>query len=289
MSTVTQPLTRLPVNIDRLQAYAMEEVERNAWWDMYQAAPATYAANMKLAHIVKNETTLLSAAIPIGLFNRTFMHGLGTGLQEADIQYIMEYFTSRQVPNYHIYATPFSEPYPLDPILEKYGLHVVSATDKVFCELQKTSLSKINTNGINIRNVTDEGAGTWSKFICDTYGGLPNEPWLQALVDRDGWHHAYAEENGKIIACRSMFIDNRRRAWLGIDAPIPGVMTKRFELDSAICGHLLAIAKEQQVELVNSCIEAINDTHSGAAYDYYYRLGFKVAYRRKNFGLLKPL
>jgi hypothetical protein len=36
---------------------------------------------------------------------------------------------------------------------------------------------------------------------------------------------------------------------------------------------------------MNSCVEAIDEDRQTDAYEYYYNLGFKVAYLRKNYGL----
>lgn len=268
-------------------ACELEEVEKNAWSDMYQAAPADFAQDWQLFLQTSGSMTLISAALPTGLFNKVFMHGLTEELTGAQIREIMDFYSSRGAWQYYVYTTPFSKPAPAEQLLLSHGLAETNATDKVYCEPGKITLPTDEPVGFTVRMVDHDKAAEWAGFICATYGGLPNQPWLVALVNREGWYHAIAEQEGKIIACRSMFIDPQNRAWLGIDAPIPGMMTAFYEPDYFIIKKLLAIAKGHSVHLVNSCVECIDETRETAAYRYYYQLGFRIAYLRRNFGLPK--
>jgi hypothetical protein len=82
-----------------------------------------------------------------------------------------------------------------------------------------------------------------------------------------------------------MYIDENNHAWMGIDAPVPGLMTDDYHSDYLICREFVLMAQENRVTLINSCVEHINDSRDTEAYRYYYTLGFKVAYRRYNYGL----
>lgn len=277
--------TATNVNISEALAFEMEEVEKNGWSDMYRAAPAGYAEDMKIFAEQKNGITLITAALPIGLFNKTFMHGLMSALDDAGIKEIINFFAAHNAPAYQIYTTPFSKPAHIEALLVANGLEMVGATDKVYCELDKAILPRDNPADFTVELVDLNNAAAWADFICKIYGGLPNQPWLLATVNRKGWHHALARKDGEIIACRSIYIDDNKRGWLGIDAPIPGVMTSFFEADYYLCKRLLEIAQNNGVYLVNSCIEAIDASRQTEAYNYYYKLGFKVAYLRKLYGV----
>ena len=77
--------------------------------------------------------------------------------------------------------------------------------------------------------MTAENAGAWSRFLLDCYG-MPAiiGTWLQALVGRPGWIHVLRRQGGQpnapVAMVRSLYHDREGWAWLGIDAPVPGVI-----------------------------------------------------------------
>jgi hypothetical protein len=66
------------------------------------------------------------------------------------------------------------------------------------------------------------------EIVTECYGmPAPIGDWLRALVGRPGWTHAIRREGGRsdgpIVMARSLYCDEEGWAWLGIDAPVPGV------------------------------------------------------------------
>jgi hypothetical protein len=264
---------------------AIEETERNAWRNMYQESPKDFNEHFSLETLDYEELTLLTVpALPLGLFNKVYLGGLYRPLSDNQIAYIKDFFVSRKAQKFLILVTDFSQPQDVENRLKNQGFELSSLTDKVYCNPQT---SQIPTDSLPGGQVTEEvnptNAPEWADFICTTYEGLPNQPWLIALVNRKGWYHVVLRKQGKIIACRSMYIDENQRAWLGIDAPIPGLMTDNFEADYFLCRHLLQIAQAKGVTFMNSCVEAVSESKDSPAYQYYYRLGFAHAYTRRYF------
>jgi hypothetical protein len=272
--------TKTTSGISETQALCLEEIESRAWMDMYAAAPPDFARMLRIKSHENANMVLVSAALPAGLFNKTFLHGLTMPLDALQISEIKHFFAGNEAAVYQVYLTPFSKPCFAEQLLHEHGLRKTSATDKVICDPQGIRINpQTAADGILIQEVTKDNGEEWASFICATYNGLPNHPWLEALVNRKGWHHLVAVRDGRVIACRSMYI-NEQNAWLGIDAPIPGLMTNDFIPDKLITQQLLKTAGELGVTLVNSCIEAVDASRQTAAYTYLYELGFSVAYTR---------
>ena len=92
--------------------------------------------------------------------------------------------------------------------------------------------------------------------------------------------------NGQVVAARSIFVDAKsHRAWLGIDAPIPGYMTTEYDRDFAICEALVAEAAKAAAQRFFTDIEAAKADRAGPAYEGFRRLGFKPINNRKKFTL----
>ena len=266
--------------ITETQALLLEQIEALAWMDMYSAAPADFAQGLRIVQQEQPDMVLVSAALPVGLFNKTFLHGLNRPLDAEQIDRIKTFFEANNAMLYQVYLTPFSKPCYAGQLLLEHGFKHAGATDKVICDPRSIEPDQsLPADGLSVQTVNASNSASWASFICSTYNGLPNHPWLAALVNRKGWHHVLAEKNGKIVACRSMYIAGEC-AWLGIDAPIPGLMTDDYLPDQLLTRHLLQTAREQGVTLVNSCIEAVDPSRQTPAYQYLYALGFTVAYTR---------
>ena len=55
---------------------------------------------------------------------------------------------------------------------------------------------------------------------------LDTGPWLPPLINRPGWHQYVAREQGGIVAARGMYVGADGIAWLGMDGPVPGIMSR---------------------------------------------------------------
>ena len=100
--------------------------------------------------------------------------------------------------------------------------------------------------------------------------------WLQHLIGRTGWHQYVVREGGEIVGARCMYADSVGMAWLGMDGPVPGVMTDDYAPDAALCAAIvadgLALGRARRSD---ADIEASSPGHGHAAVDYFGRLGFR--------------
>ena len=88
---------------------------------------------------------------------------------------------------------------------------------------------------------------------------------------------------GEVVAARSMFVSPGRSAWLGIEAPVPGIMTPSTEDDRCLLAALVAEAERHAAPLLVADVEAPTSERDGPAYDRFAALEFRVAYRRGHY------
>ena len=77
-----------------------------------------------------------------------------------------------------------------------------------------------------------------------------------------------------------MYIGPGGRAWLGMDGPVPGLMTGDYEPDAAICAAIVADGLARGVRMFAADIEAPSNELDTPAYEYFGRLGFRRPYVR---------
>jgi copper homeostasis protein CutC len=77
-----------------------------------------------------------------------------------------------------------------------------------------------------------------------------------------------------------MYVDPACMAWLGMDGPVPGVMTEDYAPDAALCAAIVADGVALGVRTFHTDIEAPSDRMDTPAYDYFMTLGFRRPYTR---------
>src|SRR5262249_21359450 len=100
---------------------------------------------------------------------------------------------------------------------------------------------------------------------------------------RDGWHHYLAREAGQPVAARSFWLpEPGAAAWLGIDGPVPGVMTSDHQPDAEIIRTIVARGLELGASGFIADIEAPSPVPDTPAYGIFERLGFETLYVRRH-------
>ena len=89
-----------------------------------------------------------------------------------------------------------------------------------------------------------------------------------------------AREEGRIVACRGMYIGPDDAAWLGMDGPVPGVTTDDYDPDAALLEFMVADGLCLGARSFLADIEAPAEALDTPAYDTFGRLGFRRPYVR---------
>lgn len=266
-------------------AAEIELAEADAWIDMYAAAPADYAQAYKLkvkrlGHLV----LLMSGVIPFPHFNCVMGLGLVEPATEDLVDEILNTFRLEQINSIYVHLIPHSRPDQLSQWLQARNLRVKSGWDRI-CR-DDSHFLRVGPQiieGYSVERITQPTAEEWAEFIISVYG-VPVKPWLMALVERRGWHHYVLRRGTKILAARSMHLNHDGTAWLGIDAPVPGVMVPSYDLDFQICKAIVQDGLKLGATQFIADIEAPSIDLDSPAYENFGALGFSKLYLRSNYG-----
>jgi hypothetical protein len=281
----TQVMDTTPV--DALTAAAIEAVEARAWADLYTAAPPRFAAQGGVgARWVDGAVVLSWAATGRRYFSRAIGLGVGAPATPAALDDILGGWERDGISMFLLQSLTHCQPAEYEGWLRERGLEPFDAQDRILrgaAPLEVPPAPEDRT--IEVERVERASADEWAEFIQRVYR-LDTGRWLQALVGRPGWHHYVAREGGALVGARSMHIGDERMAWLGIDGPVPDVMTQDHEPDTALCGAIVRDGLAAGTRGFLADIEAPSATQDTPAYERFARLGFTRPYVRTHYARL---
>jgi hypothetical protein len=281
-SVRTVPLDTSPV--DLLTARAIEAAEARAWADMYAAAPPDFAQAAGLGFSEMGGALVLRwAATGRRYFSRAVGLGVLEPVTEATLDRIIDHYGESGITMFLLQSLPHCEPDLYPEWLGERGLEPFDGQDRVVRggeSLVRPGHGELAVEPVN-RNAEDE----WADFIQCVYR-LDTGTWLQQLVGRPGWHHYVVRDQGEIVAARSMHIGSNGTAWMGIDGPVPGLITDDYEPDAALCAFMVEDGLERGAHGFIADIEAPSEDMSTPAYEYFGRLGFRRPYVRTHYARL---
>lgn len=265
-------------------AAQLELCELNAWRDMYAAAPSDFVRQFQL-EILEVEDVVFTRCktIPFVHFNCVKNFGMGQPATEALLDTILTSYRDAGIQHFTFYHIPHCQPSSVPKWFKSRNLQRRGGWDRIYRgshALTDTAL-KIEQEFV-VEKITRANAAAWAAYIDAIYG-LPTAPWLLALVERAGWHHYLLRRGTQIVAVRSMFIDSGDMAWLGIDAPVPGIMAPSFGLDDQLCQVIVRDGLEAGAKYFVADIEAPDMAMNTPAYHHFERLGFRRPYFRSHF------
>lgn len=267
----------------RSLAIQAELTDIRNWIDDFSAAPPAVAAALGLHagwYGARGELAVTRSAIPFSHFNMVMNLGCPAEADDAAFEVIDELYAGHR---HWVLVNDHSLPRDLDAMLLARGYQPAGAWDRVILRGARPELWAAHAAGVEF--VGAHNMADWSRFICQTYGMPPPIAlWLQALVGRRGWTHAMWRGTGGVVATvRSLFQADDGWAWLGIDAPVPGVMAPSFADDRRVIAALLMHAADAGAHSFVSDIEAPMSTREGPGYDCWRSLGFTAEYLRRLF------
>ncbi len=263
----------------RQLALQAEAVDTRNWLDQHVAAPPHVASSFRLAHRQVGGLVMTRSAIPFSHFNMVLTLGCPATVEPGAWDEIEQFYGGGE---HWVVINDHSEPADLATLLAAGGYVLTDTWDRVILRGPKPEQWAAQAAGAEL--VTAANGGEWSEFICRCYG-MPETiaDWLLALVDRPGWIHATRREgdraDGAVVMARSAYVDDGW-AWLGIDAPVPGVMAPCFDDDRVVSAALLIEAAARGAHSFVSDIEAPSADRHGPGYDCWHQLGLEPAYLR---------
>jgi len=276
---VTANIDTTPV--DRAAAAAIESAEMRAWADVYAAAPADWAERAGLGtREVGGALVIRWAATGRRYFSRVIALGVTAPATEAAIDEILRGYEEAGITMFLFQSLPHCRPAEYEGWLRDRGLEPFDAQDRVVRDGTPAELPPPGP----VERVTRETATEWAEFLQRVYR-LETGPWLELLVDRPGWHQYVYRDGGEIAGARGMFIGPDGAAWLGMDGPVPGVMTDDYEPDAALCAVMVADGLARGARSFLADIELPSAEMDTPAYRYFGELGFTRPYVRTHWAV----
>jgi hypothetical protein len=262
--------------VDPATTAAIELAEMRAWADVYAAAPAAWAESVGLGTREVGRALAISwAATERRYFSRVIGLGVTEPATEAAIDEILRGYDEAGITMFLLQSMPDCRPAEYERWLRDRGLEPFDAQDRVY---RDGSPAEILPPGA-VEKVTTETAREWEEFMQRTYR-LDTDHWLERLIGRPGWHQYVYRDGSTIVAARGMFIGPDGLAWLGMDGPVPGVMTDDYEPDAELCAFMVADGLEHGARGFLADIELPSPDLDTPAYRYFGELGFMRPYVR---------
>jgi hypothetical protein len=268
-------------------AAQVEQAEIHAWLDLYAAAPAAYVRELQPEiRQVGNVVLTLCPKIPFVHFNCVLSLGLGEPAREEQVDALLDLYRAADVRSFAIFHNPLCQPAELPEWFEARGLKLHGGWDRIYRgDGAPATLAEVPPTGLGqVEGVTQETAEEWAEYLDSSYR-LPTKPWLLALVGRPGWRHSLLRREGRIVAVRSLYLHADGMAWMGIEAPVPGLMGPSYDLDAQLCQALVREGLELGAQGFVADIEAPSAAMDTPAYRYFGGLGFRRLYLRSHYGI----
>jgi len=271
-------------NVSPEFAAKIETSEVNAWVDMYAAAPADFARQFDLEiKQVQNIVLTRCKKIPFVHFNCVKNLGMNEPASESLVDDLISIYREAGVRNFTFYHIPHCQPSALPEWFKARGFHPRGGWDRIYRNNDTLFKPAMEPNeNFKVEKVTQATGAEWAGYIDSVYG-LPTTPWLLALVNRQGWHHYMLRKGTEIAAVRTIYVHSDGMAWLGIDAPVPGIMAPSFDLDLQICQAIVKDGIDMGVRYFVADIEAPTPEMNTPAYHNFEALGFKRIYFRSHY------
>jgi hypothetical protein len=247
-----------------------------AWADVYAAAPESWAESVGLGtREVGGALVIQWAATGRRFFSRVIGLGVTEPATEEAIDEILRGYADAGITMFLLQSFPQCRPAEYEGWLRERGLEPFDAQDRVY---RGASPAEPPPPG-PVEKVTAESAAEWAEFVQRVYR-LDTGQWLERLIGRPGWHEYVYRDGGEVVAARGMFIGPDGLAWLGMDAPVPGVMTDDYEPDAALCAFMVADGLASGAKGFLADIELPSAEMDTPAYRYFAELGFTRPYVR---------
>ena len=266
-------------------AVLAEYIDARNWLDQHDAAPAEVRAGLSLKAYSQDGLAMVSSVIPFSHFNMVMTLGCPAVVSPDAFDRIARFYEAALAGKHWIVVNEQCEPRDLADQLLHRGYDEDGAWDRIVLRGTQERVWRRYAAGCEI--VDGHNAEEWAQFILRCYG-MPQviASWLRALVGRPGWIHVLRRADGRegaaVVMVRSLF-QSEGWAWLGIDAPVPGVMAPCFNDDRAVVATLLGEAAQRGTHNFVSDVEAVTSTRNGPQYRYWNELCFEAVYLRRLF------
>ncbi|KAB2911885.1 MAG: GNAT family N-acetyltransferase [Hyphomicrobiaceae bacterium] len=260
-----------------LEVAQIETIERDAWLDMYAAAPAHVAAGLGLEHQVLDDGALLiSRALDNLQFNRLASLGVLSPVRQDTFDAAISAFDRAGVRNWVVHVAEGAPS--LEEMCRRRGLVPHRRTWAKF--VRGPDKLDVGTS-LAIREIGPEAAAAFGSVAAQAYGLPPaTAEWLAVVVGRPRWHCFMAFDGAVPVATGAVYVDGTS-AWLGIGATLASHRGRGAQ--SAVLAARIQAAAHEGCTTLTTETGVPHPGESGPSYGNIQRAGFRIAYLRPNF------
>ena len=255
----------------------IEIVERDAWLDLYAAAPPDIAVELDLGYALKGDAALLiMRQVDALTFNRFACFGVASPAQQEVLDETIAAFDAGGVSNWGV-QVPEGEK-SLEALCSACGLVSHSRVWAKF--VRRPGIITAQTS-LEVRTIGREHAAAFGEIAATVYGLPPAAAvWLSAIVGRPRWTCFMAFDGETPVATATLFVDGAS-GWLGVGAAL--ATYRRRGAQSALLAARIAHATVGGVRILTTETGVPHPGEPGPSYGNIQRAGFDIAYLRPNF------
>jgi GNAT superfamily N-acetyltransferase len=255
----------------------IERVERDAWADLYEAAPDHVRAALGLhSQRIGESLLVICRAVDNLQFNRLYGLGVFTPARGAEVDEAIAAFNAAGVKDWVIHFADGAEGVEL--VCAPRGLSPHPRTWAKFAR-DVSPAAEVAT----VLQVREVGAGEADRFgetVAEGFG-MPQVmgDWLSALPGRDKWKCFVAFDGEAPVGAGALFIDGAN-AWLGMAATLAAHRGRGAQ--PAILAARIEAARLAGCQILTTETGVPSGEEAGPSYRNIHRAGFLVAYPRPN-------
>ena len=253
----------------------VEQAEAAAYADMLRAAPHEWRC---IDERTPAGWFLCAPTVDVLLFNRLLAAGLDAPLDGQTITSAIERFRAAGVHNFGVPLSPEAAQPAAIELLARAGLVARDAWTKMY--RPATDLPD-SVPDVLVTVARSEQAAIVARITCAAFGMPPFlEPWIAALVGRDGWRHYLAWFDGEPLASGALYVRGEV-GWLGVAGTLQSARRRGAQ------GALMAARLRDGAAL--GCRWFVTETgqerpdRPNPSFHNMRRAGFRVAYHRPNY------
>lgn len=263
--------------IGRDEITLIEGVERDAWLDMYQAAPAAMREKLGVRHErINGGALLVCKAIDHIQFNRVGYLDVTEPVREDAVDRAIAAFDKAGVKNWIVHVAQGADA--LAQICAARGLTPHPRTWAKFVRNAKPAPNV--TTSIGIHEIGPDQAQAFGATVAAGFGMPPFVgEWLAAVVGRPNWRCFLGLDGDTPVAAGALYTANNV-GWLGAGATLAS--HRKRGAQSALLAARINAAAHDGCRLVTTETGIPQDGEAGPSSANIQRAGFTIVYPRPN-------
>ena len=260
-----------------------DALERDAWLDLFDAAPANVREMLGLSSSRMSGMGLLaSTTIPINELNRAMAVGVDRQPSERELDEAIAWLDGHAAVGWALQVADRVDGAETDALLTQRGLQVVGPGWAKFVQRLPAAASLVEGAALRTRPATAETGRSFGRLVQAGFG-LPDVTvdWFAALVGRPGWQCFVASVNDQPAGGAAMFVAGNA-AWGGMAATLPTFRGRGVQ--STLIAARLEAAHRSGARLFTSetAYSATEDDTGLSSYRNQKRAGSTMLYVRPN-------